>query len=170
MMRRWHPSLPLKLQVGCCCRHRPAAGAQRRFLSDDRCRPPRDKAVYVHGQHTRRYYYVLDTRGQLHLEESPHRNFTSCFKDKAFLSFFYKSLRRNDVRTPDDDAYTQSCPYVSLCGLERNYLTPEDPLAPLVFVDYDDTTNRLLYPADVVRSFFGHVGAVTPSTSCRLNL
>ena len=116
----------------------------------DRHRPPRDKAVYVAGQNERQYYYVLDTRGQLHLEESPHRNFTSCFKDKAFVTFFYQRLRRN-TEEKDGDEYAKMCPYVSMCGVERNYLTPEDPLAPVVFVDYDAATNRLLYPADVVR-------------------
>ena len=51
----------------------------------------------------------------------------------------------------DVDDYARKCPYVSLCGQERNFVTPEDPLSPLVFVDYDMRTEELVYPGQFLR-------------------
>jgi hypothetical protein len=115
----------------------------------DRVRIPQSTSFYLSQGQQRSYYYVLDTRGQLHLEESKFRNFTSCFKDKQFLSFFFKQLRPNNddvLLRADLDPYAQRCPYVSLCGKERNFVTPEDPISAIVFVDYDDANGELVYP------------------------
>lgn len=53
------------------------------------------------------------------------KNFTSCFKEKKFLRFFFAQLRLNNT-----DRYTDF-PYLSLCGKERNYLRCDD--YPFVF-------------------------------------
>lgn len=54
------------------------------------------------------------------------KNFTSCFKDRPFLKFFFDRVRRNDT-----DRYAAEFPYVSLCGRERNYIRCDD--VPIVF-------------------------------------
>lgn len=54
------------------------------------------------------------------------KNFTSCFKDKKFLAFFFKRLKRNDT-----DRYREDFPYISLCGVERNFVRCDD--LPIVF-------------------------------------
>lgn len=48
------------------------------------------------------------------------KNFTSCFKEKKFLRFFFNQLRIN--RT---GRYTEF-PYLSICGKERNFVRCDD--------------------------------------------
>lgn len=54
---------------------------------------------YVQGQspkpNTREYFYYIDHQGMLFLDDSRMKNFTSCFKDKKFLQFFFKRVRAN---------------------------------------------------------------------------
>lgn len=54
------------------------------------------------------------------------KNFTSCFKDKPFLKFFFDRLKRND-----SDRYADTFPFVSVCGRERNFIRCDD--LPIVF-------------------------------------
>lgn len=54
------------------------------------------------------------------------KNFTSCFKEKDFLVFFYKRLKMNDT-----NRYNKDFPYLSLCGRERNFVRCEDK--PIVY-------------------------------------
>uniref|UniRef100_A0A4W3GLV2 Chromosome 8 open reading frame 82 n=1 Tax=Callorhinchus milii TaxID=7868 RepID=A0A4W3GLV2_CALMI len=62
---------------------------------------------------------------QLFLDDTKVKNFITCFKDKQFLVFFFKQLRRNVTsRYPE-------FPYVSLCGRERNFVRCDD--LPIVF-------------------------------------
>lgn len=65
---------------------------------------------------------------QLFLDDARMKNFTSCFKDKQFLRFFFKRLRFNATQR-----YRTEFPYVSLCGTERNYVRCDD--LPIVFTD-----------------------------------
>jgi hypothetical protein len=53
------------------------------------------------------------------------KNFTSCFKDKKFLQFFFKRIKFNE-----SDRY-KDFPYISICGRELNYIRCDD--VPLVF-------------------------------------
>ncbi|KAL1513843.1 hypothetical protein ABEB36_003192 [Hypothenemus hampei] len=53
------------------------------------------------------------------------KNFTSCFKEKKFLRFFFNQLRINQT-----DRYPEF-PFISLCGKERNYVRCDD--YPFVF-------------------------------------
>lgn len=53
------------------------------------------------------------------------KNFTSCFKEKKFLRFFFNQLKINTT-----DRYKEF-PYVSLCGKERNFVRCDD--YPFVF-------------------------------------
>lgn len=54
------------------------------------------------------------------------KNFTSCFKDKKFLEFFFKRLKINDT-----ERYKNDFPYISPCGRERNFIRCDD--LPIVF-------------------------------------
>lgn len=47
-------------------------------------------------------------------------------KDKKFLEFFFKRLKRNTT-----DHYSEDFPYISPCGREMNYIRCED--LPIVF-------------------------------------
>lgn len=62
---------------------------------------------------------------QLFLDDSKMKNFTSCFKEKKFLRFFFNNLKINKT-----NRYTEF-PYISLCGKERNFVRCDD--YPIVF-------------------------------------
>lgn len=95
----------------------------------------------------REYFYYIDHNGmvrkvdhpmfhcnfhwpdlvrQLFLDDAKMKNFTSCFKDKKFLQFFFHRLRINETGRYQDDF-----PYLSVCGRERNYIRCDD--LPIVF-------------------------------------
>ena len=63
---------------------------------------------------------------QLFLDDAKMKNFTSCFKDKHFLKFFFKRLKKNHT-----GQYQDLFKYISPCGPERNYVRCED--IPIVF-------------------------------------
>jgi hypothetical protein len=84
---------------------------------------------YVQGQSPgkfREYFYYIDHQGFLFLDDSKMKNFTSCLKDKPFLTFFFSRLRRNDT-----GSYQDTFPWVSPCGREKNYIRCDD--TPFVF-------------------------------------
>ncbi|KAK1125743.1 hypothetical protein K0M31_005291 [Melipona bicolor] len=92
--------------------------------------PKRYCVKYVQGQspepRVREYFYYIDHQGMLFLDDARMKNFTSCFKDKKFLAFFFKRLKKNDT-----GRYVGDFPYVSLCGPERNFVRCDD--LPIVF-------------------------------------
>lgn len=100
-----------------------------RFTHTTNNRVTQSKDFYIDEGKHRRYYYVIDSRGQLFLEDSKFRNYATCLKDKKFLDFFYKQLR------PNSSGWSSQIPYISLCGKELNFVTVDDPIAPLVFSD-----------------------------------
>lgn len=70
--------------------------------------------TYIQGQYTekvREYFYYVDHQGMLFQDDSKMKNFTSCIKDKQFLRFFFKRLKRNDLLR-----YEKEFPYISPCG------------------------------------------------------
>lgn len=109
---------------------------------------------YIQGQRVdkkiREYFYYIDHEGmvkipetlflkryffsifsfslQLFLDDARIKNFTSCFKDKHFIQFFFKRLRFNT-----SNRYQHEFPYISLCGIERNYIRCDD--LPIVFTE-----------------------------------
>ncbi|XP_067824671.1 UPF0598 protein C8orf82 homolog isoform X1 [Heptranchias perlo] len=62
---------------------------------------------------------------ELFLDDTKVKNFITCFKDKQFLVFFFKQLRKNST------GRYQEFPYVSPCGRERNFVRCDD--LPVVF-------------------------------------
>ncbi|XP_026487787.2 UPF0598 protein CG30010 [Vanessa tameamea] len=85
---------------------------------------------YVQGQEPepkiREYFYFIDHQGMLFLDDSRMKNFTSCFKEKKFLEFFFKRVRLNKT-----GKYQDEFPFISLCGRERNYIRCDD--LPIVY-------------------------------------
>jgi hypothetical protein len=76
----------------------------------------------------RKYFYHVDLQGQLFLESTRHRTIASCFKDPAFLTFFFQNLRPNkgeydeflDPQTPNSKT---KYGWISRCGAkEINYV------------------------------------------------
>nr|XP_032816503.1 UPF0598 protein C8orf82 homolog [Petromyzon marinus] len=90
------------------------------------------RVLYEQGQSPepgiREYFYYIDHLGQLFLDDAKIKNFTSCFKDKKFLVFFFRRLQANG--TP---RYRSEFPWLSLCGRERNYIHCDD--RPVVFTE-----------------------------------
>lgn len=69
------------------------------------------------------------------------KNFTSCFKEKKFLKFFFDRVKLNDVKR-----YQEDFPYLSPCGRERNFIRCDD--TPIVFthvIENSEEPDKLLY-------------------------
>ncbi|KAM3964844.1 UPF0598 protein CG30010 [Aphomia sociella] len=94
---------------------------------------------YVQGQepvpNIREYFYYIDHQGMLFLDDSRMKNFTSCFKEKKFLEFFFKRIKLNTT-----GRYEEYFPYLSLCGRERNYIRCDDvPIVYTHIIKHNDT-------------------------------
>ncbi|XP_066255354.1 UPF0598 protein CG30010 [Euwallacea similis] len=95
---------------------------------------------YIQGQEpepkVREYFYFIDHQGMLFLDDSRMKNFTSCFKEKKFLRFFFNQLRLNTT-----DRYPEF-PYLSICGKERNFVRCDD--YPIVFTHIIKKSDKYL--------------------------
>ncbi|XP_072013552.1 UPF0598 protein CG30010-like [Amphiura filiformis] len=95
---------------------------------------------YVQGQSpepkVREYFYYIDHQGQLFMDDTKVKNFITCFKDTKFLAFFFKRLKINNK-----ERYNEQFPYLSPCGVERNFIRCDD--RPIVFtqiLEHDNTS------------------------------
>ncbi|CAG9784450.1 unnamed protein product [Diatraea saccharalis] len=109
---------------------------------------------YVQGQEPepkiREYFYYIDHQGMLFLDDSKMKNFTSCFKEKKFLEFFFKRIRLN--RT---GRYENEFPYISLCGRERNYIRCDDvPIVYTHLITQNDDYLTYGYAGDLLKIKF----------------
>ncbi|KAK3086736.1 hypothetical protein FSP39_022670 [Pinctada imbricata] len=100
---------------------------------------------YIQGQayrgKIREYFYFIDHQGQLFLDDAKIKNFTSCFKEKDFLVFFFKRLKLNTT-----DRFQEEFPYLSPCGRERNYIRCDDrPIVYTHIIHTDNGTDLLSY-------------------------
>lgn len=128
--------------------------------------------TYVQGQEPtpgrREYFYYINHEGmvkdlqferfldifpdfQLFLDDARIKNFTSCFKEKKFLQFFF-----NRIKVNDSDKYTQEFPYISPCGRESNYIRCDD--LPIVYTHIIEKNGELKltygYAGDLLTSDF----------------
>ncbi|OQV15700.1 putative UPF0598 protein C8orf82-like protein [Hypsibius exemplaris] len=102
---------------------------------------------YVQGQSPepkiREYFYFIDHEGQLFLDDAKIKNFTSCYKEKAFLKFFIPRISPNELHPPRYPEF----PFISPCGRERNFIRCDD--RPIVFTELIHSTgegsDRLCY-------------------------
>jgi len=90
---------------------------------------------YVQGQEIKRgireYFYYIDHQGQLFLDDAKIKNFTSCYKEKDFLVFFFNRLKENKL-----EKYNDEFPWLSRCGREMNYVRCDD--TPIVYTHIID--------------------------------
>lgn len=70
------------------------------------------------------------------------KNFTSCFKEKKFLRFFFTRLQLNNT-----NRYQEDFPYLSICGRERNYIRCDD--LPIVYTHINDEQLFYAYAAEL---------------------
>lgn len=78
------------------------------------------------------------------------KNFTSCFKERKFLKFFFNQMKPNHT-----DRY-KDFPYLSLCGKERNYVRCDD--FPFVYTHLFKLANENGEMED--RIAYNHTGEV----------
>ncbi|KAK3933333.1 UPF0598 protein C8orf82-like protein [Frankliniella fusca] len=115
-----------------------------------------EKVSYIQGQEpekgVREYFYYIDHQGMLFLDDSKIKNFTSCFKDKQFLTFFFRRLKKNNT-----GRYEEHFPFWSDCGKERNFVRGDD--VPIV---YTHVTKKIPRGASEEEEHlcFGHAGDV----------
>ena len=86
----------------------------------------------------REYFYHINHQGQLFLEDTKNKNFVTCFKDAAFLAFFYTRLRAVREKEEMYEAYR----WISKCGVETNYVRVD--LVPIVFSQLTDNGTMLV--------------------------
>ncbi|TNV81914.1 hypothetical protein FGO68_gene7033 [Halteria grandinella] len=67
----------------------------------------------------REWFYYIDHKGLLFLEETEPKNYTSCLKDDKFLNFFFSNLR---PVTETKEEQIEGYPYLSPCWGELNYV------------------------------------------------
>lgn len=100
-----------------------------RCLLSRQCHSSPENTPYVQGQspekRVREYFYYIDHQGMLFLDDARMKNFTSCFKEKKFLKFFFSQIKLNKT-----DRYKEF-PFLSPCGRERNFIRCDD--LPCVF-------------------------------------
>lgn len=85
----------------------------------------------------RRYFYVIDSKGQVFQEATKHRNFVTCMKDIAFLNILHTLLRPNKTELfPEYPLYFP-------CGPEHNFVIPEDDKSVLGFSKMTVKENKL---------------------------
>ncbi|KAG0730385.1 UPF0598 protein C8orf82 [Chionoecetes opilio] len=105
----------------------------------------------------REYFYYIDHQGMLFMDDARMKNFTSCFKEKKFLQFFFNRIKLNETeRFPE-------FPFFSPCGRERNYIRCDD--LPLVFTHLVET-GRVYHPA---LERMGGVGLVRSKLAIQLS-
>jgi hypothetical protein len=92
----------------------------------------------------REWFYYIDHKGFLFLEETEPKNYTSCLKDDNFLNFFFKNLRPNQTDKLND------YPYLSPCWGEQNYVKCHSN--PVVFREMDGE-DQLVYGGDLKVKF-----------------
>ncbi|XP_040575027.1 UPF0598 protein CG30010 [Lepeophtheirus salmonis] len=114
----------------------------RKTLIPDICR----RYFYEQGQisssdNVREYFYFIDHQGMLFLDDAKMKNFTSCFKEKHFLSFFFRRIKKNTTGKYLENGFN----FISPCGPEINFIRCED--TPIVFTHIvpDDDEDLLLY-------------------------
>lgn len=110
---------------------------------------------YLQGQspspNVREYFYFIDHHGMLFLDDAKMKNFTSCFKEKKFLVFFFNRLKVNN-----SGRFAEEFPFLSPCGVERNFVRCDDK--PIVFThvmksDDGEDSQQLCYGLG-----YGHAG------------
>ena len=132
------------------------------------------KEFYEEAARRRNYFYVIDLKGQLFLEDCQFRNFTSCLKDPKFLSSFFQQLRQNNSGARATETSIIDSPsnyqYISPCGKEINFVSQEDPHSALGFIGLEETGDitELIYPGNIAKEKLNPVELAFSSETGRL--
>lgn len=87
---------------------------------------------------------------QLFLDDTKVKNFITCFKDKQFLKFFFKRLKKNQT-----ERYKEDFPFISPCGRELNYIRCDD--LPVVFATIIEDPDDIKAPGQLTFSGTGDI-------------
>jgi hypothetical protein len=131
------------------------------LIQSDRYLKPNVADFYSSKALDRHYFYVLDNRGQVFLEETWPRNIATSLKDSKFLDFTLKNMKSNDTSNYPE------IPYISLCGKEINFISPMDKHSSLCFKDFSVSPPLLTYGGTLKQPFDFFLLAYCP-TSGRL--
>ncbi|KAL4508144.1 hypothetical protein ABPG72_021517 [Tetrahymena utriculariae] len=93
----------------------------------------------------REYFFFIDHKGLLYLDDQDSYNFTNCLKDKRFMKNFYKNLVQN--KTGRNPNYS----HVSECWGEYNYV--RSSVKPIVFSHLDEENDQLHYSLYLTEAF-----------------
>lgn len=104
----------------------------------------------------KKFFYNVDLQGRIFLEETLPKNIATSLKNPDFLDFFLSNLKicsALDLQLLPRDVRNEY-PYVSLCGIERNFVRPAD--SPIVFVsiDMNESSNFQLHFGATLRQTF----------------
>ena len=113
--------------------------------------PPkiRGDAFYEAMGAKRHYFYWIDLKGALFLEQTDPKTIATSLKSTSFLNFFFKNIQKNPLYDAKESEYGSSCeeeavcstyPFLSMCGNEMNFLQAAD--TPFVFHSYTPSDNN----------------------------
>lgn len=139
-------------------------GYQLKNFLNDQIIVPKDIEFYEECNKLRHYFYVIDLKGQIHLESNQKRNIASSIKDIKVQNFIIKNIQINTTQLYPE------IPYLSLCGKEKNFITCIDPYSVFVFKDLVNISTlpnndkqpllnniihnwKLIYGGDLIQSF-----------------
>ena len=103
----------------------------QRARGEDLSRPVFSAAYYEEEAAHRRYFYFVDERGRLYLDEHWPKGIATCLRAPKFLDFFF-SPRNLRVESVGGLTGSRSLfPFISHCGKERNFVRAA--ATPVVF-------------------------------------
>jgi hypothetical protein len=119
----------------------------------DRIRKIRTKEFYEKGNIDRNYYYIIDTRGRVFLANAKYKNLATCIKDEKFLHMLLRLIQPNNNISSDKELNNEF-PFISYCGKEINYISPDDMNSVLGFTEFDSDNNVLYYGGGKLKQKF----------------
>lgn len=119
----------------------------------------KSKSFYEHHStdKPKKYFYSIDLQGRVFLEETLPKNIATSLKNQAFLEFFFKHLtpsKERDLKLLPPEV-RQDYPFVSHCGIERNFVRPADVAIVFDALEYDahDESLKLHYGGSLHQPF-----------------
>lgn len=104
-------------------------GSTRLYPEELQAMEIKSESFYEEAAARREYFYYIDLRGRLFLEDTLPKTVATSLKSARFLQFFWKRLR------PNETGQYEEYPWFSPCGKERNYSAcfPRRRAVPCVF-------------------------------------
>jgi len=96
---------------------------------------------YEENAEKRQYFYWVDLRGRLFLEDCLPKIISTSLKSNGFLNFFTSRIEMNTTSLHED------YPWMSRCGKELNFIKSAD--TPIVFSDWVEGGKKLVFGGDL---------------------